>query len=158
PWMSPWGLAAASCASLAVVLATQLGVRWPSLTASGLGLAVALAGAWAARARGPARGRPSLALGGALCAATLSLGLFAPSVLNPWWGTVAPPETDPNYCEVVPRTAVQEPGRPLEADEWVDSTRDLIRQDNLLIQVVSAKKGHLPEREKATFLLVNVRI
>ena len=103
-WISPWGLAAAAFASLAVLLAVSAGIRWLTVAAALVGLLVGLVGSAVSRGRTTGWGRASLVLGSALCVGVLLLALVAPTVLNPWWNAGPPaPEVDPNQCEVVPR-------------------------------------------------------
>jgi putative heme-binding domain-containing protein len=155
--ISPLSLASALLASSAVIVAASTGIRWLSISLTILGLVAGVVGILAYRSGNNARSRISSGVGGILSASVLAIALFAPTVLNPFWVSEIA-ASDPNECMVVPRNKTRGPGKPLAANDWVESATDGIRQDDLFIQLQSVKSDRLPDKGSATFLLVNLRI
>jgi putative heme-binding domain-containing protein len=155
--ISPWGLAAFCLAVLGLLLASVVHVRVPTLALAVLGLLTALLGLAVSLLRRQTGSWPWLLLGGTLSGAVLSVALVAPGWLNPRWADAGPvEESDPDQLVLIPRDPKQKE-RPLAEDDWVDAATEMIRQDDMLIQVKSAQVGRLPEKPDAPVLLVHLQ-
>jgi hypothetical protein len=157
-WVSPWGLASFVLATVALLSASVVGIRVLTLGLAALGLGVALLGIPATK-EPTAKDRLWLTMGGLLSGLILLMTLFTPGLLNNRWPLdVAALRADPNKQVVVSRDQPLGEGRPLPADGGADAATEGIRQDELLICAESAKAGRLPDKGKATFVLVHFRL
>jgi len=146
-------------ATLALLLASLVGVRSLTITLSALGVGVAVLGQVASWRKPRPADRVWLPLGGFASAAVLALTLFAPGLLNGFWALDVPiPPRDANKLMRAPRdqTGVEE--TPLAAGDWVDATTEAIRQDDLLIRVEKTWSGPLEDKGPTSYLLVYFRL
>jgi hypothetical protein len=91
-----------------------------------------------------------LALGFLLNGTVLGVALLAPSLLNSSWEPGRPVDrSDPNWQMLVAWEQPQQVLR-LTADGWADARTEAIRQDDLLVRVVSLKVGVAPGQEKSS--------
>jgi hypothetical protein len=162
PRINPWGLAAVTLATLALLFASLIGWWWLTLSLSALGLAAVLVGLVALREAGRVRDRVWLSFGGVLSGAVLSLALLAPGVLNGVWEIdFSVPGRDPDQLLVVSRDQPEE-GKPLGEGEGAEASTDAIRQGDLLLRVQAVQVGRLPEQEAspspAKHLLIRLRL
>jgi putative heme-binding domain-containing protein len=155
--LSPLSLITVLLASAALIAASAVGIRWLTIALTILGLIAGLLGILGYRGRNNRPSRISSTAGTLLNASVLLLTLLAPTLLNPFW-IAHSASVDLNALVVVSRTKSRDPGKPLTADEWVNSVQDGIRQGDLFIQLQSVKSDRLPDRGTGTFLLVNLRI
>ncbi len=143
-WINPWGLVASLLSALALLAAPVDRLRSLTIVLSALGVAVVLLGipvTWWRRNQDWAW----LGFGGALSGAVLLLALFRPGLLNPFWAIDLPtePPPDPNRLTVIPRGQPNAEGKPLAPEDWVDASREVIRQREMLIRLPSVKTGAL---------------
>ncbi len=158
-WLSLWGLAALLSATLAVVLAVLVGLRWLTILSAAIGLSLVVVGVWMNRNRPRKSISSTLFLGGILCSTIVALCLFTPGVLNSYWAINSQlEESDPDRMVVVAREQPRGGGKPFAEKEWIDAATAGIRQDDLYIHVESASIGQLPERGSAHYLLVHFHL
>jgi hypothetical protein len=158
-WASPWGLAAFTLATVGLLSASVPGVRIHTLVLAATGLVVALLGIPATQGERRTKDRVWLTLGGSLSGWILLMALFTPGLLNNRWALdVAVPRADPDKQVAVPRDQLKDQGRPVTADDGADAATELVRQHDLLVSVEAVKAGRLPDKGKASFLLVQFRL
>jgi hypothetical protein len=158
-WVSPWGLSAFVLATVGLLSASVVGIRMLTLGLTALGLVVALLGIAATKEERTTKDGVWLILGVLLSGLIILMTLFMPGLLNNRWALdVAVAAANPDKQVAVPREQPLGEGRPLRADESVDAATEGIRQDDLLIRVESVKAGQLPDKGKASFVLVHFRL
>lgn len=141
-WVNPYGAVAVALAALAVASASIVGVRMVTIVLVILGLLAVALGLVVGRAKRERKDGVWFALGGALNGVVLLLVLFLPGLLNTLWGLdVDADEPGPQQMVAVPRLQPAAAGKRLTADDWVDATKDAIRQDKVLVRVESVKGG-----------------
>jgi hypothetical protein len=140
--VNPYGAVAVALAALATMSATLVGVRLVTIVLVVLGLLVVAVGLVVGKAERERKDRVWFTLGGALNGLVLLVVLFRPGWLNSFWALDR--ETDepgPQQMIAVPRMQPSAPGKWLTADDWVDASKDAIRQDKVLVRIESVKSG-----------------
>jgi hypothetical protein len=158
-WVNPWGAVGFFAATLALLLASLVDVRWPTIGLSVLGGAAVAMGLRATQDHRKTSDRAWLTLSGTLNGFVLFLALVLPGVLNGWWVLdKAVAKKDLDKMVVVARDRPNEEGRPLTEGEWVDATTESIRQGDVAIRVESAKVGPLPGGTgKGSYVLIHIK-
>jgi len=144
--VNPYGAVAVALAALATTSATLVGVRAVTIVLVILGLLVVAVGLVAGKAnrdrKAKDRDRVWFTLGGALNGVVLLLVLLRPGWLNSFWALdTEVNEPNPQQFVAVPRPQPFSAGRLLTADDWVDASKDAIRQDNVAVRIESVKSG-----------------
>jgi putative heme-binding domain-containing protein len=154
--LNPWGLAAVCLGALALLLASLVDQRVPTLALAGVGVAAVVLGLALGRRRRV--DLVALALGGALSGGVLAVGVCAPGLLNRRWGMDVPvTEPDPNLLRAVARERPDEE-RELADDEWVDAATEVILQNDMMIEVKAAQVNRLPERRATRVVFVHLLV
>ncbi|HWY86911.1 MAG TPA: hypothetical protein VNX28_09315 [Gemmataceae bacterium] len=157
-WVSPWGLAALMLGTAALLAASLIGERLVTLLLSAGGLTAVVLGRRATGAERTSSDGVWLALAGALSGLVLVLTIFSPGVLNNRWAIdFAVPQVDPDEQVVVPLNKPRDQGTVLTADDWVDASKDAIRQDDLLLNVESVQVGPLEDKGPGAYGAVHIR-
>jgi hypothetical protein len=156
-WINPFGLASLGSAALAVFVAALLAWRWLTLGLAALGGLAVFLGFRADPAKLQDKDRVWLTLGGILNAVVVLLVLFAPTVLNAWWGMDNAAPRDFNAMMIVRRTDPLGEGKPISAEDCADAYTEAIRQEDVVVSVESVRIGSVPGRS-GNFLIVFVRL
>ncbi len=157
-WINPWGAGGFLFAALGLVSATAIGSRGLTYTLLGLGVGAVLLGIALAAIQRRSVNSSWLGIGGLANVAALCLVLFAPGLLNRFWGMDgAVPIPDPHMLVAVPRDAQRSAGRLLAPEEWADGVKELVRQNDAQIRLDSVMLGTVPERPGKSVLLVTIR-
>jgi hypothetical protein len=158
-WISPWGAAAFAVATLALLQASVLGLRWLTVGLAALGLLLLGQGIRATRNDRQSRDRVWFTVGGGLSGVVLLAALIVPGLLNSRWAIdSAVPQTDPDAQMLVPRARPLDEGRRLAAEDWAEAETEAIRQGDLIVRVESVEVGPLPEKADVPYLLVHLRL
>jgi hypothetical protein len=155
--VNPWGLAACILGGAALLQASVGEMRLLSITLAACGLAVVIFGALATLDGLRSRDRLWLGLGFTLNGILLVLALFAPSVLNAYWGTDAPlARTDTSRQVLV---AWDQPQQVLRLTaESADARTEALRQYDVLIRLASVKLGPPPEGPQSAATARSLRV
>jgi hypothetical protein len=158
PWVSQWGLAAFILGTVSLLAASLVGEWLVTLLLAASGLVIVVLGR---RATGAGRTRSDgvwLALGGALNGLVLCLAIVFPGLLNNRWAIdFAVPRADPDEQVVVPVNKPRDQGTVLTADDWVDASKDAIRQDDLLLNVESVRVGPVADKGPGAYVAVHLQ-
>lgn len=158
-WWSYWGLASLALGAAAVAVATLAGSKPLTLAIAASGLALAFIGSWANRRNSCKSKWATIACGGICSGAVLALALGAPGLLNSFWAmNMQQVEATSDQLAAAPRGNALVEGRALADSDWVEAATEAIRQDDLVIQIETARMGRLPERNNEPYLLVNLVI
>ncbi len=141
-----------------MLLASVVGSRSLTLTLAVLGLVMAPVGLAASWRKRRLADRIWLALGATLSGVVLVLVLYAPGKLNDLWALDIPvAQSDRNQLLRVPRNNPMSPGQPLSAEDWVDSGTELIRQDDVIVRIVSVQTGPVPDKGECFLVHLQIR-
>ncbi len=156
PWISPWGAASFSVATLALLQASTLGVRWLTIALAVIGGGLVGSGAWTLGETRKTRDKVWFWVSGSLSGVILLLAVFFPGVLNRWWAIDQSVRTvDPNEMVVIPwdKTGLRDEGDPI-TEVGANASSEGIRQDDVFIRLDCVKIDTLPDKGTTPFLLV----
>jgi hypothetical protein len=153
PWINVWGVLAFALAALALLLAAFALPRWLSLSFTGLGGLLAVAGLAARREEWKLKDGVWLTLGGGGCALVLLLGLARPDWFNNRWGRdfeVREPERNkPIQVNKETYREVKE----LDNSDRVDAAMHAVRYGDVVVRIDSAVVERLTPKDAPVLLI-----
>jgi hypothetical protein len=156
-WIGVWGFFAFLMGGVGLLLAPILMVRWWTIAFAVVGL-VSVGVGLAKRSKSPGPKEVGwLAAGGLLSLVILGMALFAPGLLNRFWGMAdLDPAPDPHQLFAYSGQP-DDKGRALGPEDLVDADRSAIGQDGVSLRIMSAHLGVVEGRDTKELLLLRVR-